>query len=189
MNAGVSTNEPQDPATVGSDKRNIVLTGFMGTGKTTAGRLLARRLGFDFVDTDAIIEERHGPIAAIFSERGEAAFRAIEREIAGELAERDQLIIATGGGMMLDPSNVALLSRNGRVFCLVAEPETILDRVVADASRVERPLLATPDPLQRIIDLLAERHPAYGSFIQVSTEARSLDEVADDLFMLAGSGL
>lgn len=174
-------------STVGRDRRNIVLTGFMGTGKTTAGRLLASRLGFEFVDTDAIIEARHGPIEAMFSECGEAAFRTIEREIAGELAERDQLVIATGGGMMLDPTNVALLSRNGRVFCLAATPETILERVATDTSRVERPLLATPDPLQRIIELLAERHPEYHSFVQVSTEAKSPDEIADDLYTLARS--
>ena len=174
-------------STVERDRRNIVLTGFMGTGKTTAGRLLATRLGFEFVDTDAIIEERHGPIAGIFSGRGEGAFRVIERGIAGELAERDQLVIATGGGMMLDPANVELLSSNGRVFCLVAEPETILARVTADASRVERPLLAGPDPLQRINDLLAERLPAYGDFVQVSTEARSPDEIAEDLYRLTYS--
>ncbi len=175
-------------STVRRDSRNIVLTGFMGTGKTTAGRLLATRLGFEFVDTDAIIEERHGPIATIFDEFGETAFRAIEREVAAELAECSQLVIATGGGMLLDPTNMALLSTTGRVFCLVATPETILERVATDASRIERPLLAAPDPLQRIIDLLAERHRAYQRFVQVSTEGRSPDEIADDLYELTRAG-
>lgn len=181
---GAPLNEPRHTTTTGRDTRNIVVTGFMGTGKTTVGRVLATRLGFEFVDTDAVIEGRHGPITAIFAERGEVAFREFEREVARELAERDQLVIATGGGMMLDPENVALLSRNGRVFCLVATPEAILGRVNADTSRVERPLLATPDPLQRIVDLLAERHSQYDTFTQVSTESRTPDAIVDDLIAL-----
>ena len=123
------------------DSRNIVLTGFMGTGKTTVGRLLAQQLGYEFVDTDQIIEERHGKIGDLFRSAGEEAFRRIERELASELADRERLVIATGGRMMLDPQNVASLSRNGRVFCLVATPDEIFDRVVHDSSRVERPLL------------------------------------------------
>ncbi|MGH9134897.1 MAG: shikimate kinase, partial [Ilumatobacteraceae bacterium] len=103
-----------------SDSRNIVLTGFMGTGKTTVGRLLAEQLGFEFVDTDQVIEQRHGAIAEVFRVMGEDAFRRIERELAAELADRERLVISTGGRMMLDPQNVASLSRNGRVFCLVA---------------------------------------------------------------------
>ena len=118
-----------------SDSRNIVLTGFMGTGKTTVGRLLAEQLGYEFVDTDRVIEERHGPIGDLFRSAGEAAFRHIERELASELADRERLVIATGGRMMLDPHNVASLSRNGRVFCLVATPDEIFDRVVNDPSR------------------------------------------------------
>ena len=77
--------------------RNVVLTGFMGTGKSTVGRLLAERLGYEFVDTDQLIVERYGPIPEIFATDGEAAFRAYEREVAGELAERQGLVIATGG--------------------------------------------------------------------------------------------
>ena len=153
-----------------SDSRNIVLTGFMGTGKTTVGRLLAEQLGYEFVDTDQLIEERHGKIAEIFRSRGEEAFRQIERELAAELAARDRLVISTGGRLMLDPHNVASLSRNGRVFCLVATPDEIFDRVTKDESAIERPLLSVPDPRQRIVELLAERSPDYRRFAQLTTD-------------------
>ncbi len=157
----------------------------MGTGKTTVGRLLAERLGFDFVDTDAIIEDRHGPIEVIFAEQGEAAFRTIEQQVADELADREQLVIATGGRMMLDDANVASLSRNGRVFCLVTTADDILERVTADRARVERPLLAVADPGQRVAELLEERAPAYRRFAQVSTLGRPPTDIADELAALA----
>ena len=158
-----------------SDSRNIVLTGFMGTGKTTVGRLLAEQLGYEFVDTDVVIEERHGKIADVFRTVGEEAFRRIERELAAELADRVRLVISTGGRMMLDPQNVANLSRNGRVFCLVATPDEIFDRVTNDPSPIERPLLSVPDPRQRIVELLAERSPDYRRFAQLTTDAVSAD--------------
>ncbi len=81
---------------------NVVLTGFMATGKTTVGRLLAERLGYEFVDTDQLIEQRHGPIPAIFRESGEGEFRRLERSVADELAARRQLVISTGGRLLLD---------------------------------------------------------------------------------------
>ena len=158
--------------------RNVVLTGFMGTGKTTVGRLLAAELGFELVDTDALIEERHGPIAEIFASRGEAAFRSIEREIAGELAGRTGLVIATGGRMLLDPANAAVLGAQGRVFCLVAAPEEVYARVSADRTPVERPLLAVPDPRRRIEELMAERAAGYGQFRQIPTDGRTPADVA-----------
>ncbi len=170
-----------------SESPNIVLTGFMGTGKTTVGRLLAEQLGYEFVDTDQLIEERHGKIAEIFRLRGEQAFRQIERELAAELAARDRLVISTGGRLMLDPHNVASLSRNGRVFCLVATPDEIFDRVTKDESGVERPLLSVADPRQRIVELLAERSPAYRRFAQLTTDTVSAETVAADLAVLAGS--
>ncbi len=166
---------------------NIVLTGFMGTGKTTVGRILADGLGFGFVDTDAVIEQRHGPIPVIFRDQGEAAFRAIERDLAAELSGRSNLVIATGGRMMLDPANVAALTGNGRVFCLTATPEEIHDRVVADPSAIERPLLAVADPRRRIVELLAERGPLYRRFPQIVTDGRSPDDIAAELTTLISS--
>jgi shikimate kinase len=161
--------------------RNVIVTGFMGTGKSTVGRLLADRLGFDFVDTDAMVEERHGPIPTIFTERGEPAFRAMEREVAAELSARSSLVIATGGGLMLDADNAAALGRAGRVFCLIADTDEILRRVITDSSRVDRPLLASPDPRTRIVELLAERATGYAEFDHVDTDGRTPDEVAAEI--------
>jgi shikimate kinase len=157
---------------------NVVLTGFMGTGKSTVGRLLADLLGFEFVDTDVVIERRYGAIETIFRERGEDAFRAIEREVAGELAAGDGMVIATGGRMMLDPAIAETLGAGAHVFCLVASPETIAARVLDGPVR---PLLAGHDPRARIAELLDERADAYAAFEQVSTDSRSAADVAHDL--------
>ena len=167
-----------------SDSRNIVLTGFMGTGKTTVGRLLAEQLEYEFIDTDQMIEQRHGKVTDIFREKGEEAFRTIEREVASELADRRRLAISTGGRMMLDPHNVTSLSRNGRIFCLVATPDAILERIAGDPSQIERPLLSGPDPRRRIVELLAERGPGYGRFAQIDTDGVGPEAVADELAAL-----
>ncbi len=166
---------------------NIVLTGFMGTGKTTAGRLLAAQLGMEFVDTDELLEARHGPIAEIFETRGEAAFRKLEHDLAQELSERRGVVISTGGRMMLDPKNVAALSRTGRVFCLVATPEEIYDRVSNDTARPTRPLLSVPDPRRQIVELLTEREPGYRLFPQLTTSDLSPEGVAKGLGELVTS--
>lgn len=165
---------------------NIILTGFMGTGKTTVGLLLAKQLGYQFADTDKLIETRSGrSIPTIFTELGEAAFRQMEREIALELAGWAGLVISTGGRLMLDPVNAAELGRNGRIFCLTAAPEVILARLSADGGR-ERPLLAVPNPAQRITALLAERQEGYRQFEQVATDGKRPEEVVDWLIELIG---
>ena len=159
---------------------NVVLTGFMGTGKTTVGRLLAELLDYEFVDTDDVIERRHGAIETIFRERGEDAFRVIESEVAVELSERHRCVIATGGRMMLDPEIAATLGAGARVFCLVASPDTIAARVLSSDAPA-RPLLAGSDPLRRIAELLAERAAGYARFEQVATDSRTAADVAHDL--------
>jgi shikimate kinase len=142
-----------------STDTNIVLVGFMGTGKTTVGRIVAERRGMSFVDMDDVIVEREGkPIPRIFAEDGEPHFRACERRLVLELAARQGLVIATGGGIVLNPDNVADFSRTGLVVCLWAEPEEILRRVGADTNR---PLLAVADKIGRIRELLAKRAPLY----------------------------
>jgi len=160
---------------------NIVLTGFMGTGKSTIARLLAAALGREFIDTDVLIIARHGEIADIFLERGEAAFREIERELATELASRDGLVVASGGGMLLDAEVADVIGREARVFCLTAESDTILARVVGDKSGTVRPLLVGPDPAGRVTDLLAQRAIRYRAFEQVPTDDRTPDDVVADI--------
>ncbi len=159
---------------------NIVLTGFMGTGKTTVGRLLADLLGYHFVDTDDLIERRHGPIAEIVREHGEERFRRLERELATELAAGEGQVISTGGRFMLDPTNAGRLAPGSRVFCLVASPEVIVARVLADGAPA-RPLLAGADPAARIGELLAERRHGYAQFEQIDTDGRTPAEVADEI--------
>lgn len=160
------------------DDRNIVLTGFMGTGKTTVGAIVADRLGYDVVDTDAVIVGRHGPIPEIFATGGEAAFRSLEREVAAELADRSRLVIATGGRMVLDPVNAVALGDSGVIVCLCATVETLLDRLLAGGTD-DRPLLAGDDPAGTIAALLAERAAGYGRFPGVDTDDLGPEEVAD----------
>jgi 3-dehydroquinate synthase len=163
------------------DKKNIVLTGFMGTGKTTVGKMLAARLNRQFIDTDELIQERQGmTIPEIFRKFGEAAFRKMEADIAEELGQRDELVISTGGRLMLDPANVTALSREGRVFCLIATPQEILSRISNDNEH-SRPLLEVPNPGEQIVELLKERQKGYHRFQKVITQDKQPEEVTDDL--------
>ena len=167
----------------GGAERNLVLTGFMGTGKTTVGRILADRLGYGFVDTDEVIESRAGPIGEIFERDGEDVFRELERSVARELAGRTGLVIATGGRMMLDASCSACLEPVAWVVCLTAHPDTIIERI---GDTAQRPLLAVADAPARVRELLAERAEGYARFASVDTEGRSADEVADAVLALLG---
>ncbi|TKB25123.1 shikimate kinase [Desulfopila sp. IMCC35006] len=159
------------------DNKNIILTGFMGTGKTTVGKLLAKKLQREFIDTDALIETRQGrTIQAIFAESGEAAFRQMETDIARELGEKEGLVISTGGRFMLNPANIQVLS-NSWIFCLVAAPEELVARLTRDKEN-RRPLLDVPDPGERIIALLQERQKGYQRFIQITTDNKPPEDVA-----------
>lgn len=158
--------------------QNIILTGFMGTGKSTIGRALAQRRGLLFVDTDQRIEEYYGrSVAEIFAQQGEAAFRRMEEELVNALAQQQNLVIATGGGLLTNPVNVRALQANGRIICLTATPEEILNRV--KEQHQVRPLLQDPDPLQRITDLMHQRDAVYRQFPQVSTSGRTTDQVIE----------
>lgn len=167
------------------DRQNIVLTGFMGTGKSTVGRRLAARLGYYFVDTDELIVARNGrSIAVIFRESGEAAFRQMEAAIAQDLNGQTGLVIATGGRLMLDEANATALEQNGRVFCLTAEPEEIIARLDGDA---QRPLLNVDDPAAQIRRLLAARSAAYSRFPQISTSGKSVDQVTEEILTMVAN--
>lgn len=167
------------------DRGNIVLTGFMGTGKSTVGRLVADRLECRFVDTDALIEQRHGPIPEIFATHGEAHFRRLERELAAELAAEDGLVVSTGGRTMLDPANQHSLGASGAVVCLVASVQELVHRLQDEAGN--RPLLRGADPAERIAALLRERADGYARFPQVDTDGRTPSDVADAVIALVGT--
>ncbi len=163
---------------------NIILTGFMGTGKTTVGRLLAERLNYEFIDTDDVIEKRLGlSVADIFARLGEETFRQMETAVAKELSQRAGLVISTGGRMMLDPANVSALSRSGRIFCLTAAPEEILARLTQDTDH-PRPLLKVSNPGERIVELFRQREAGYRQFPQVETSGKQPEEVAMELLSL-----
>lgn len=168
------SDEPAGPAVA----QRVVLTGFMATGKSTVGRLLAARLGYELIDTDRVIEADHGAIHEIFRTHGEQHFRRLERDLAVDLAGRDRIVVATGGGMMVDPVNAAQLGKGARVFWLAAEPATIARRVAADRS-VERPLLAAGDAESVIRRLLAERTEAYARFERVDTDDLAPEQVVE----------
>lgn len=165
---------------------NIILTGFMGTGKTTLGKLLAKCIGYEFVDTDALIESRaERSIAEIFATDGEAAFRKLESKLVIELAQKEGLVIATGGGLVLDPDNVTALSKTGRIICLTASTEEILARV--SNQKTVRPLLQETDPQAKIAELLQQRATIYQQFQQLSTSNLSRDELVAKLLDLTSS--
>ena len=138
---------------------NIFLVGLMGSGKTTIGRLLARRLGKRFVDSDHAIEARTGAsIPWIFEIEGEPSFRRREAEMIRELTAQDGIVLATGGGAILDPASRALLAERGTVVYLRASIGSILQRTAHDKNR---PLLQTADPRRKLEQLLAQREPLY----------------------------
>lgn len=163
--------------------RNIILAGFMGTGKTSVGRELARRLSWTFVDADDLIEQRAGrTIDRIFEEQGEAGFRRIEAEVARDLVALERHVIATGGGMVVSPANREALERAGSLVLLTATPETIWRRV---RSHSHRPLLAVADPQARIRELLEERRPAYEQIaLKVATDGLPIDRIADAILQV-----
>ena len=163
---------------MGERPRIVFLTGFMGTGKSAVGEALARRLGLPFVDTDREIERRAGmTVAGIFRERGEAAFRVLEREAVAEACAGPGAVVATGGGAVLDPESRARMEQSGIIVCLEASPEVILERIGPGESR---PLLAgAADPLERIRELLERRAPVYASLpFRVDAATGDPDEVA-----------
>jgi len=148
-----------------SSKSNIVLTGFMGTGKTTIGQLVADRLGWRFVDTDRLIEARAGcSIAQIFAAQGEPAFRALESQICTEVAGLRRTVIATGGGTWLALLNREQLSASSVVICLRATANQLAERLASDR---ERPLLAGAETIEaravRLGELLATREAIYAT--------------------------
>jgi shikimate kinase len=142
--------------------KNIVITGFMGTGKSTVGKILSEEYGLDFVDTDVLIEEKAGgkKVTEIFDEYGEAYFRSLEKEVIKDIAAKENTVVATGGGAIVNSENLSLLKRRSAIIiCLTARPDTILKRIRNEEG--VRPLLKAADPLKKIEGLLDRRREAY----------------------------
>ncbi len=140
---------------------NIILTGFMGTGKSTVGQQVAVELDREFIDMDRLIEQRAGrTISQIFAEEGEPYFRQLEATLCRELAEREGLVIATGGGTLVPEQNLRQMARRGLVICLDCEPAALWERI---GQSEDRPMLAGQDDgrFARLAALLEKRTPAY----------------------------
>lgn len=165
------------------DPRNIILFGFMGTGKSAAGLVIADRLGRELVEMDAVIEAREGKtINHIFVSEGEPYFRARERELVEELAARSDLVVSTGGGVVLNPANIEDFKRSGIVFSLMAKPETVYERTKSES---HRPLLNTEDPMKRIVELMEQRRPFYEKADHiVQTDGKTAEQVADEILKI-----
>ncbi len=167
---------------------NIILVGFMASGKSHVGRILSERSGMPLVDADSVIAERAGKsIEQIFADDGEGAFRALEREVIGELCRGAGQIVSAGGGAFVDPENRQAMLDGGTVFCLQARPETIYQRLKAsnESGQAVRPLLAGPDQLGRIRELLSQRAEAYGqAHHYIDTDELTPEEVAEKVMNL-----
>lgn len=167
--------------------KNVVLIGFMGTGKTSTGRLLASRLGRPFIDTDQKIEnESNMTIPEMFKIHGEQYFRQKEKEMVTRVSRYTCAVIATGGGVVLFPENVARLKSNGIVIALTASLDVILERT---GRRNSRPLLNRPDREEVVAKLLTERSELYSfADLSIDTSDRTPQQVTDQIITFLRQG-
>lgn len=164
--------------TTGQRPRNLILIGFMGTGKTTIGKRVAKSLGFKFVDTDQLIVRKAGKsIPKIFEEDGEEAFRNLETEVLRECGGKSRQVISTGGGIVVRPENIAILKESGYVIWLKAGTDAIFERVSRNRNR---PLLKTANPRQTIDELLKLRENLYDSagHFSIRTDDLTMEETS-----------
>ena len=166
--------------------RSLYLVGMMGSGKTSTGRPLAERLGYGFVDADAVIEQAAGcSIPEIFERDGEAGFRSLESQVLSAISQRHSLVVATGGGVVTQPENWGLL-HSGIVIWLDVVPDQLLQRLNADST--VRPLLQTADPEAALNELLNERRPLYAEAdLTVVINEETPETVADGILQLLPS--
>jgi len=160
--------------------KNIILTGFMGVGKTSVGTRLAKDLGFTFVDTDELIEaDQKITITEIFSTFGEPYFRDVETRVIKQVLENENQVVSTGGGAVISDGNRRAFKENGVTICLTAHPESIYDRIKHET---HRPLLQVPDPIAKVRKLLDAREQFYrqADFI-IDTSERSVDDVITEI--------
>lgn len=164
-------------------RKNIVITGFMGTGKSVVAKELARKLKMEFIDMDRIIEERQGTsIADIFAGYGEKYFRAQENKLVKELSKEENMVIATGGGTLLFSDNARVLSQRGQIICLYADSQTIYNRL---KRKNNRPLLNGENILDKINHLMKERKKIYDNIKwKIDTTNITTREVVDKVINL-----
>ncbi|WP_413441337.1 shikimate kinase [Synechococcus sp. MIT S1220] len=163
--------------------RSVYLVGMMGSGKTSTGRPLAERLGYGFVDADAVVEQAAGcTIPEIFEKDGEPGFRALESQVLNAISQRHSLVVATGGGVVTQPENWGLL-HSGIVVWLDVMQDALLKRLKADGT--VRPLLMAPDPEAELETLLNQRRPLYAEAdLTVVINDETPDTVADGILQL-----
>ncbi len=159
---------------------NVILTGFMGTGKSSIGHLLASRLAYRFCDLDAVIVEQEGKsINEIFSSDGEKYFREVESAVLNRVLQKTSQVVSTGGGVVINQKNRTLMRQSGVVVNLMASPQTILCRLQNDD---ERPLLRDSKSLEHIEKMLIEREPFYSDAdIRIDTNGKNVEDVAREI--------
>ena len=164
-------------------RKNIFITGFMGTGKSTVAIALADKVHKKFIDMDILIEKKEGKsISEIFNDEGESYFRKVERTILKEIIKQNDLVIATGGGSLLNGENYHLVRENSVIILLKANPEIIFDRLKEDN---ERPLLSEENKLDRIKILMEQRKDQYSRFgYSVDTSNLTVAQVVDEIIKI-----
>lgn len=162
---------------------NLIITGLMGTGKTTVGKLVAAKLGREFIDTDEYINENVGSASHILSQpNGDVHFRLVEEQVASELASRKGLVISTGGRFLISQSNIDAMSQTGHIICLVANLDEIVIRLLSSSTDTYRPRFeAAKSKIELMIKLQEQSRPFYSQFYQFNTSGVKPEEVADEI--------
>ncbi len=160
--------------------KNIILTGMMGSGKSTVGKELANLLGYSFVDLDEIIEKKYDKISNIFTKKGEPYFRELETKEIKELIGKEKIVLSTGGGIILKEKNIEILKQLGKVYFLSAQSETIYQRI---KNQQHRPLLNTDNPKKSIEEILSKRLEKYEkSGEKIITDNKCAKEIAGEIY-------
>jgi len=166
---------------------NIILIGYRGSGKSTVGRRLAARMKRRFVDTDDLIESKEGQISDIVKSHGWDYFRAVEKRMIEEISKEDNLVIALGGGAVLDPDNIVNLERNGLIIWLKADQQTLLKRIEQDPQTfASRPTLTGKGTIEELEEMMAYRDPFYdkASKIQFDTSALDVETAVENILAI-----
>jgi len=160
-------------------RENIIITGFMGSGKSIVAEKLARELGMEFIDMDQIIEKQGMSISDIFARYGEKYFREQENKLVKELSQKENMVIATGGGTLLSADNAKMLSEKGEIICLYADSKVLYNRL---KRKDNRPLLRGGNLLDRINQLIEERKKIYDNIkLKIDTSDLNIQEVVDKI--------